>query len=193
MLKADVAPGLTVTDDMYDIAVDGLTQHTPELPPLTWEEFTSPAWTLIPDENTGEAYKAERTLLKTPTRTIRINVWFAPDLRDSQGPKPHNHPWDFHSVILGGAYAEDRYRRNSTGGIDHHAGVEHRTGEVNKIGREEFHEVTAVDPGQTMTLMLCGPGMASWGYLDLRTGGVIPAVAPSGFMEQLRVLNPQQA
>lgn len=66
--------------------------------------------------------------------------------------------------------------------------VEHRVGDVNKIGREVFHEVTEVDPDRTLTLMACGPGMNHWGYLDPTTAEYTRAVLPAKFAEQLRKL-----
>jgi hypothetical protein len=56
-----------------------------------------------------------------------------------------------------------------------------------------FHEIAEVGaPGRTLTMMICGPGMAGWGYLDPATGVVTPAALPAGFMPRLRALNPHQ-
>lgn len=192
MPTIDIAPGLTLTDEQYEIAHAGLLQHAPELGPLRYETWASRGWTLIPDEQSGRMYKAELTLMKTPTRTARVTLWFEPDLRDKRGPRPHNHPWDFHSMILAGSYAEDRYEVVG-GDIVHTPAVEHYMGETNKIGREEYHEVVDVDPGHTLTLMLCGPGMSSWGYLNPDTGQYEQAVLPARFSELQRALNPHKA
>lgn len=189
MRTVTVAPGLTLTDTLYTAAAVGIAEHLPELDPLKWETFTGPEWWLVPDEQTGEAYKAELTLAKTETRTVKVNLWFAPDLRDGRGPKPHNHPWDFHSMILGASYAESRWVRRD-GIVVPEPDVEHRAGQVNKIGREVFHEVTHVEPGKTLTLMICGPGMAGWGYLDPADGTYTPARLPARFFEHQRALNP---
>ncbi|MET9260278.1 hypothetical protein [Amycolatopsis sp. NPDC004079] len=72
------------------------------------------------------------------------------------------------------------------------ADVEHHVGEVNKIGREVFHEVTEVHPGRTMTLMICGPGMAGWGYLDPADATFTAATLPPQFLELQRDLNPHR-
>lgn len=191
MHTVTIAPGLILNETMYDIACDGITQHAPDVGPLRWRTWIGQDWTLIPDEQTGEAYKAELTLLKTATRTVRLNVWFAPDLRGGNAPKPHNHPWDFHSTILHGSYAEDRYDLRD-GQVHHKADVEHRANEVNQIGRATFHEVTAVEPGRTMTLMLCGPGMDTWSYLNPDTAELTKATPPPRFTELLQALNPHQ-
>lgn len=189
MPTTEIAPGLTVTDEQYVIAADGLTQHAPELRLLTYDLWTSSRWTLIPDELTGRAYKATLTLDDGPRNTI-VTLWFEPDLRGGAGPQPHNHPMDFHSRILSGYYVEDRYELLD-GEVKHTPGVEHHVGDVNRIGREEYHEVVEIGSG-TMTLMLCGPGMSPWGYLDLDTGETTPNVQSPRFAELLRELNPHQ-
>lgn len=186
-----VAPGLTLDDSLFVVAAAGVAKHLPELGPLTWEVFTSPQWTLVPDEQTGEAYKAELTLFKSGTREVKVNRWLDDDQRDGTGPRPHNHPWDFHSMILGGTLIESRWTKQD-GIVVPELNVEHRVGDVNKIGREVFHEVTEVDPDRTLTLMICGPGMDYWGYMDPSTADFTRAVLPAGFTEQLRKLNPHQ-
>lgn len=191
MKQVAIAPGLTITETHYGLAAAGIADHVPDLAPLTWAAFTSTAWTLIPDEQTGEPYKAELTLVKNEGRTVRINLWLAPDLRDSRGPRPHSHPWDFVSRVLDGSYVESRWTPNG-GSIHVEQDVEHRTGEANRIGREMFHEVTKVIPGRTLSLMMCGPGMSGWGYLDSDTGAFTPSSLPDGFMDRLREINPHQ-
>jgi hypothetical protein len=118
---------------------------------------------------------------------VRCNLWLAPDRRGGEQPKPHNHPWDFHSTTLSGLLVEDRVMLVD-GEPVHSAGVEHRVGEVNRVGREVFHEVVDLEP-RTMTLMMCGPGMSHWGYLD-QHGRYSRAELPAGFRAQLRELNP---
>ncbi len=108
MHRAEVVPGLTVDRDLYETAVKGLREHAPD-ENLTWEAFTSPgSWTLVPDAQ-GRGYKGELVLRREESRTRKINLWFAPDLRDGQTPKPHNHPWGFTSHVLSGGYTEQRY------------------------------------------------------------------------------------
>jgi hypothetical protein len=185
-----IAPGLTLTTDLYAAAEAGVAEHAPDLGPLHWDGFFSQQWTLIPDEITGEPYKAQLILTKSRSRTAILNLWLAPDLRGGDLSKPHNHPWDFHSATLSGLIVEDRVVRVA-GELVHTSGVEHRVGDINRVGRETFHEVVDVDPGLTMTLMMCGPGMSDWGYLD-GDGAFTKAVVPEGFMARLREINPHQ-
>jgi hypothetical protein len=125
-----IAPGLTLTSDLFEIAAAGVAQHTPDLGPLRWDDFISRQWTLVPDELTGEPYKAELRLSKFHG----VNYWLAPDRRGGELSKPHNHPWDFHSATLAGLLVEDRVVVVD-GELIHTPGVEHRVGDVNRVGR----------------------------------------------------------
>ncbi|KOV84691.1 hypothetical protein [Nocardia sp. NRRL S-836] len=183
--RIQIAPHLTLTSDLFEIAAAGVDLHTPELGSLRWEAFISRQWTLVPDELTGEPYKAELRLSKFSG----VNYWLAPDRRGGEQPKPHNHPWDFHSATLAGLLVEDRVDLVD-GELVHTPGVEHPAGDVNRVGRETFHEVVDLEP-HTMTLMMYGPGMNHWGYLDA-DGNYTQAVAPKGFLARLRELNPHQ-
>ncbi|MEU7004335.1 hypothetical protein [Nonomuraea sp. NPDC046570] len=106
-----IVPGLTVTAAMYEVAAAGIELHSPDVGPLTWETWTDPArWTLVPDEQTMRAFKAEFTLRDYADGTLRrINLWHEPDLRGGASPKPHSHPWPFIAHVLAGGYSEQRY------------------------------------------------------------------------------------
>ncbi|MFE3381669.1 hypothetical protein [Streptomyces anulatus] len=189
-----ITPGLTLTDTLYETAATGALAFTPDLA-LTWEKFIEPtSWWLIPD-GTGRLSKAELTLLDTREHTVKINLWYAPDIRDANGrPAPHSHPWPFTSQILTGGYSEDRYTLSSTG-IQANLGCEHTQGQVNKVDRDLYHEVTALHagPGATITLMMCGRGeRGSWGHFDPATGTVTPPERDPLFPQRLRTLNPHR-
>ncbi|WP_172387951.1 hypothetical protein [Streptomyces sp. MNP-20] len=86
-----VAPGLVLGEAQYVTAAAGVAAHAPALAPLTWEAFVRPqGWWLVPDKD-GELSKAELTLQESRDRTIKINLWFLPDLRSAH-PFPHSHP-----------------------------------------------------------------------------------------------------
>lgn len=74
-----IAPGLTLDSALYEAAAAGVAEHLPDLRPLQWEDFVSRQWTLVPDELTGEPYKAELTVSKTSGWTVKTNLWLAPD------------------------------------------------------------------------------------------------------------------
>ncbi|MGW7521809.1 hypothetical protein ACWGJ2_40215, partial [Streptomyces sp. NPDC054796] len=186
-----IAPGLTLTDVLYETAASGVATYASDLAPLTWEQFTTPtSWWLVPD-GSGRLSKTELTLTEGRDRTVKINVWHAPDIREADGPLPHSHPWPFSSKILLGGYSEDRYVLVD-GQVRAEIGREHTQGTANTVGRDLYHEVTGLHtaPGATVTLMLCGRGeRGAWGHLDPATGTVAPPGRDPRFPEHLRALN----
>ncbi|MFE2046691.1 hypothetical protein ACFXAZ_38430 [Streptomyces sp. NPDC059477] len=188
-----IAPGLTLTEAQYAVAAEAIATHLPDLAPLTWNRFTAASgWWLVPERD-GDLAKAELVLQEDHLeRTVKINLWFLPDLRDA-APRPHSHPWDFTARILTGGYTETRYEAR-TDRIDT-AEVQHLAGGANPIDRATYHEVTGLHaaPGDTMTLMVCGPGeRGTWGYLDPDTGTHSRPEADPTFPERLRRLNPHR-
>jgi hypothetical protein len=71
--------------------------------------------------------------------------------------------------------------------------VVHQAGGVNEVARTDYHEVTGIrsDPGETLTLMVCGLGvLGGWGYLDLDTGEHVPNQPDPTFAARFAALNP---
>lgn len=190
MRTVRIVPGLTVDEELFDAAVDGLARFAPD-ESLTWEEFTSEdRWLLVPDSE-GMGYKAESVLRRETGRTVKVNLWMAPDLRDGERPRPHNHPWEFTAHVLAGGYTEQRYEL-----VDGRVVTETRTheaGGTNTVPLSSYHEVTHIQaPGRTLTLMVCGAGRkGEWGYLDPATGELEPNQPEPGFRERLAALNPR--
>lgn len=190
-----ITTGLTVDADMYEVAHWGILREHPTAGALAWERFTDPAhWWLIPARD-GTASRAEFTLREDTTKTVKINVWFAPERPREKGkPQPHSHPWNFRSHILMGAYYEDRYTLED-GRVHSEHGIGHQLGEVHKMPKTVYHEVTGVwDPGRTLSLMVCGPGeRGRWGHLDPDKGEHIPAKRDPQFLAKLKALNPHRS
>lgn len=190
-----IAPGLKLTDALYETVAAGVAAYAGDLAPLTWQQFTTPtAWWLIPD-GTGQLSKSELTLTEERERTIKINVWSAPDIRGTDAPLPHSHPWPFEARILLGGYSEDRYVLDGGGRVHAEMGREHTQGTANVVDRSLFHEVTGLHtaPGATATLMVCGRGeRGTWGHLDPATSTIAPPQRDPRFPEHLRALNPHR-
>lgn len=194
MQAIQVIPGVTLTTDMYETTNHGLARYAPWLVPLSWDRFVAPSsWLAIPDEH-GDLSKAEMTLTNTPERTVRLNVWFRPDLRAGRGkPMPHNHPWrSFTGHVLAGGYTEDRYQLGGDGAVRAELGVEHGRRTDNTVDHDVYHEVTAVhEPGETLSLMTCEAGRrGDWGYLDIDTGEHRRLQPVARFDEWFAALNP---
>ncbi|MGF7229460.1 MAG: hypothetical protein ACQR33_05795 [Candidatus Saccharibacteria bacterium] len=191
-MRVPIIPGLTVSDDMFERAEVAITKLnlTPDFL-FTWRSFTDPKkWLLIPDPECF-GYKAELTLHQTEQSTIKVNIWYGPDLRAGETPKPHNHPWDFTAHVLLGSYNETRYDSSNSGAPLIQDRV-HAEGGQNHVPLHVFHEVTEVEPGKTMSLMVCGRGTkGQWGYIDPHTGAFELTAPDPTFRDRLLQLNPQ--
>ena len=194
MRTVTVVPGLVLDEELYGLAEAGLWAFAPGLVACTWEWFTDPAnWALIPDPSCF-GYKAELLLQRAAERTTKINLWMGPDLRAGETPKPHNHPWEqFTAHVLAGGYLETRYEPSPQGGAPVVQDRSHSAGGRNIVPKATFHEVIEVaDPGRTLTLMDCGPGIqGQWGYMDPHTGEFSANEPDPAFSARLRQLNPQ--
>jgi hypothetical protein len=193
MPTKELLPNLTLDTELYEAAAATVAAHAPQYITLTWENYTDPIrWWLVPDDH-GDAYKAEFELLKTRDKTLKINIWYLPDLRGGDLDKPHSHPWDFDAHIFGGGYDEDRWTLDNAGVLHAERGIEYRAGDTNTVTRDVYHQVRAVhEPGRTGTLMVCGPGQrGGWGYLDLATRRHVPVGPDPDFSAKLAALNPQ--
>lgn len=113
------------------------------------------------DNPKGQPSRTRWRILHTPWFGIYLHKWNKPDPR----PTPHNHPWNFFSIILKGWY------------LEHHGYVyptepefkdqyihEYNTVDFfNWVPRTKFHTVVFVEPG-TWSLMFVGRTHPDWGY-----------------------------
>lgn len=115
-------------------------------------------WTEVPSDFIRRLH-----VIKTPWFAICVHWLNKPD------PEPylHDHPISFLSLILKGAYLEERevYVRDFTLG---YVGVENRSKwrtwwNYFRASREDRHSIIQVEPG-TVTLCFMGPKTREWGY-----------------------------
>lgn len=99
-------------------------------------------------------------LIQTPLGGIYVHFIYREDLdRD-----PHDHPWNFASLILRGGYTEELHKNPHTG----RAGAEQASYErwsFHKFPLHHAHRIRHVEPG-TATLMFVGPKCRTWGFYD---------------------------
>lgn len=211
MRVVEVIPGLILDEEIFGAAAECLAAHAPAHCALTWEAFTDPArWWLVPspdDDDTGVplAYKAEFVVVQTADLTIKINIWYRPDLRAGEISKPHTHPWlvmEAHPAM--GAYEDEHWHRTATGLLVQKGSVLNVPGSVNRIFDRDYHEVKYVaSPGRTVSVIVCGRWLHDeahkgiWGHLDLDTGCHVPVQRDPVEQERFRVrmyrINPQHA
>ncbi len=117
----------------------------------------------------------------------KINWWHQADVTRKPGRAfPHNHPWDFQSLILFGGYTEERYpivNGKWTGEIKTFV---YTAGDTNRITKDEFHLVTKIEP-KTVSRMVCGEARAwqEWGYWNLDTNRYEPSLQDPHYLQRL--------
>lgn len=126
----------------------------------------SPRWafmqkTTIPCQD-GLDYLVRWRIVQTPLFAIYLHDLLEPDTdRD-----PHDHPFDFISIILRGGYTERVWPEIREAVIGLHELIYVRRwlpGSVHKMTMEKAHMITRVRPG-TKSLILCGPRRRNWGF-----------------------------
>lgn len=80
---------------------------------------------------------------------------------------PHDHPWDFRTLIMDGWYDEERVVSPNSPWRAYGDCVERRlsAGDTASIKFNEFHRVSAVSPGGVWTVFITGPYQGTWGFL----------------------------
>ena len=95
----------------------------------------------------------DRWIVLTPWGTLRLHHILRADIGDD----PHDHPFDFASLILCGGYTEAR-RFNDVDQV-----CRFDAGDIVRRKTTDFHRLISVDPG-TWTLVLSGPKVKPWGF-----------------------------
>ena len=96
-------------------------------------------------------------------------------LRADDADHPHNHPWHARSIILTGAYAEERRDHELTEliGLDvDEVGVK-RAGDTYTLTPADFHNIVYVSREPVWTMFITWKHEQSWGFLV--DGVVIPS------------------
>lgn len=132
----------------------------------------------MPDYDRPERnYLTRWRLIQTP--------WFGIYLHRFDGPDPrltlHDHPWSFRSLVLRGGYIEaTKYAEDHRGllvvppGCDiprdsldeHGAWMTYPQGTWNEKRATDKHTIVRLLRVPTWTLMLVGPRVREWGYVD---------------------------
>ena len=99
-----------------------------------------------------------RWVLKTPFGSLRLHRILRRDLdRD-----PHDHPFDFTSLILFGGYVEERHDTRDGKPVNAQTTF-YPAGSILRRRAEDAHRIVYVLPG-TLTLVLTSGRKRSWGF-----------------------------
>lgn len=104
----------------------------------------------------GQVHFRRYRLLQTP--------WFAVYVhqicRSDEDPDPHDHPWDFSSVILEGAYEESSWYPPNFDKVQHKT---YYTGDVIEHKAEDAHKIR-LKSHEVWTLVFTSGRNRYWGY-----------------------------
>lgn len=107
-------------------------------------------WLFNPYPDSGQS-GADRKRWQFPI-SIRVHHIVLPD----QDRDLHDHPWNARTIILRGAYTEDRLGKRE---------IVRQTGDTAAIGFGEYHRITRLSPGGVWTLFITGKYRGTWGFL----------------------------
>ncbi len=113
----------------------------------------------VPDYDGDGVYLARLRIIQTP--------WFGLYLHRMDGPDPrltlHDHPWNFHSIVLRGGYVERRLNP-----VTMEVDEAHRIRWWNRVRANDAHAIRSLLRVPTWTLLLVGKRRRTWGYWESR-------------------------
>jgi len=117
-------------------------------------------WWLLPPAVKPE--HPEFRSIRNQVRRLRRNARLHLIMRADQEPYPHNHPWEFRTLVLRGWYVEELLLKDGT--------VTRNVvwaGQSYKRTPDQFHRIVAVAPGGVLTLVLHRTKKPTswWGFL----------------------------
>jgi len=88
-------------------------------------------------------------------------------MREDLDPHTHDHPWEARTIILRGAYLEDRLERRhpSFTPLDRRLRYCRLPGDTAKLTLGMFHHITSVTPGGVWTLFITWKYQGTWGFM----------------------------
>ena len=120
----------------------------------------------------GEPYLTRWRLIHTP--------WFGILLHKIDGPDPdqdpHDHPWNFISIVLRGGYTEQLTALiplSSTKRIRATTFQSWNWLSVHKMPLGKYHKIVTLHKKPTWTLILTGPRKREWGFLTQDNGHIM--------------------
>jgi len=117
-------------------------------------------WFDIPDRNDpSQVYLRRLRVFQTPWLAMYVHWIFLPD----GARAPHDHPWNFWSLILRGGYSEMFYPYPHVARDLHMHAREWNRWSWHKMPRESAHNILTLQPG-TITLVFTGKRRRVWGF-----------------------------
>ena len=122
----------------------------------------SPNWSLlskmvIPCKN-GEQYLVRWRIIQTPLFGVFLHDLNAPDAAGD----PHDHPWNFWSIILRGSYVECYYPHPEVS-LDYKRYRYWKRWTIHRMTKDQAHRIVLLDR-RTKTLIFTGRRSRVWGF-----------------------------
>ena len=112
----------------------------------------------------SDPYLTRWRIVHTPWFGVLLHKIQRPD----GDPVPHDHPWNFGTLILKGGYTEQVVHRGIEGPIAYRVSRLHKwkPGSYHKMRRGAYHRIVKLaGGGPCWTLVLTGPRRGDWGFL----------------------------
>ena len=115
----------------------------------------------IPDRrDRSRTYLRRLRIVQTPSFGVYLHRIYLPD----EDRDPHDHPWPFVSLVLGGGYVEEVFEAASRRSADAETWKEVRgRWSLHRMPLSLAHKITTLQPG-TRTLVLVGRRRRQWGF-----------------------------
>lgn len=123
--------------------------------------------TIMDAKDPSQVYLKRFILVKTPYFSVYVHRILLPDTDRN----PHDHPFEFSSLILRGGYIEDVYRRKIPRGRGRWVKQTYVRNlfSYHRHPLSSAHSITTVLPNTT-TLVLAGRRVDTWGFWDEKQG-----------------------
>jgi|SRR6478736_2172133 len=112
------------------------------------------------DENEMDVlYLRRHRLIQTPWFALFLHHIHQPD----HDPDPHDHPFNFWSLVVRGGYDEVLHTERREGALRPAVKKTHGWLSFHKMSKQDAHRIISIKP-DTWTLVFVGKRTKSWGY-----------------------------
>lgn len=130
-----------------------------------WGHFSVKRWRFFEYQrivNRGKVYLRRWRLIMCPWGSVYLHAFIRPD----DDPDPHDHPWNFWSLILWGGYVEEISVFDDNGQRVSVQEIVRRPLSIRRTMRGDFHRVKSLLRSPTWTVIVTGPYLGTWGFFN---------------------------
>lgn len=101
-----------------------------------------------------------KELPETPSDIYANSIRIHHILTKDHDRHPHDHPWQFRSIILSGWYREERIMPNGEPRV-----ITRMAGDTYTCSQGEYHRIIEISPEPLFTACIIGRKQAKWGFM----------------------------